>query len=77
VRLGFRKELEAAAPDGREALFQRLLAEAITRGEALNMARHLEIDDVIDPAETRPWLQRVLAAAGSTLAPRRSFVDTW
>jgi acetyl-CoA carboxylase carboxyltransferase component len=77
VRLGFRKELEAAAPGEREALFQRLLAEAIARGEALNMARHLEIDDVIDPAETRPWLQRVLASAGSTLPPRRGFVDTW
>jgi acetyl-CoA carboxylase carboxyltransferase component len=77
VRLGFRKELEAAAPGEREALFQRLLDEAIARGEALNMARHLEIDDVIDPADTRPWLQRVLAAAGTTLPPRRSFVDTW
>lgn len=43
VRPGFRKELEAA-PDGeREALFQRLLGEAVTRGRALNMASHLEI----------------------------------
>jgi acetyl-CoA carboxylase carboxyltransferase component len=77
VRLGFRKELAAAAEGEREALFQRLLAEAITRGEALNMARHLEIDEVIDPAETRHWLQRVLAAAGRTLGPRRCFVDPW
>ena len=78
VRLGFRKELEAAAPDAREALFNRLLQQAIARGEALNMASHLEIDDVIDPADTRAWLARVLAAAppvGGT--PRRAFVDAW
>lgn len=61
VRLGFRKELEAAADP--EALFRRLLDEAIARGDALNMASHLEIDDVIDPAETRDWLVRVLASA--------------
>ena len=66
VRLGFRKELEAAPEDEREALFQRLLAEAVARGDALNMASHLEIDDVIDPADTRAWLCRVLASA----APR-------
>jgi acetyl-CoA carboxylase carboxyltransferase component len=77
VRLGFRKELEAVAGAEREALFQRLLAAAIERGQALNMASHLEIDDVIDPADTRPWLQRVLAAARNPLPPRRSFVDTW
>jgi len=50
-------------------LFERLLAAAVERGEALNMARHLEIDDVIDPADTRGWLQRVLAAAGRGLDP--------
>jgi acetyl-CoA carboxylase carboxyltransferase component len=65
VRLGFRKELEAE-PEGpqREALFHRLLSEAVQRGQALNMASHLEIDDVIDPAETRDWLLRQLAVAG-------------
>jgi acetyl-CoA carboxylase carboxyltransferase component len=77
VRLGFRKELEAVAGAEREALFQRLLAAAVERGQALNMASHLEIDDVIDPADTRPWLKRVLAAASGPLPPRRSFVDTW
>ena len=65
VRLGFRKELQAQ-PEGpqREALFQRLLSEAVQRGQALNMASHLEVDDVIDPAETRDWLLRQLAVAG-------------
>jgi len=78
VRLGFRRELEAA-PDGeRQALFERLLAAAVERGQALNMASHLEIDDVIDPAETRAWLQRVLASATAReLPPRRGFIDSW
>ena len=78
VRLGFRKELEAAPPSEREALFQRLLAAAVARGEALNMASHLEIDDVIDPAETRDWLGRVLAGAcAKPLGSRRGFIDAW
>lgn len=62
VRLGFRKELEAV-PEGaeREALYQRLVAQQYEAGGALNMAATLEIDAVIDPAETRRWLQRGLA----------------
>jgi acetyl-CoA carboxylase carboxyltransferase component len=79
VKLGFRKELEAA-PDAaaREALFHRLLQQAIDRGQALNMASHGEIDEVIDPADTRAWLQRVLATACTApLPPRRPFIDAW
>ena len=86
VRLGYRKELEAAPEAEREALFQRLVAAAIERGQALNMASHLEIDEVIDPADTRAWLLRVLAAHGTDarnrtetvqLARGRRFVDAW
>jgi acetyl-CoA carboxylase carboxyltransferase component len=64
VRLGFRKELEAL-PEGaqREALFQKLLAQQYAHGEAMHMAATLEIDAVIDPAETRAWLVRGLAGA--------------
>ena len=78
MRLGYRKELEAAPPQDREALFQQLLAQAIDKGQALNTAQHLEVDDVIDPAETRDWLLRVLAVAcAAPLSPRRPFIDTW
>jgi acetyl-CoA carboxylase carboxyltransferase component len=57
VRLGFRKELDAAPNDiAREKLFQQLLGAEISKGSAINMAEHLEIDAVIDPAETRRWL---------------------
>jgi acetyl-CoA carboxylase carboxyltransferase component len=77
VRLGFRKELEAAG-DERDALFKRLLDEAIARGRASEMASHLEVDDVIDPAATRDWLARGLAAAAARpLPPRRAVVDAW
>jgi acetyl-CoA carboxylase carboxyltransferase component len=78
VRLGFRKELAAVQGAERDALFDKLLSGMRERGRALNVASHLELDDVIDPAETRPWLLRVLAAARRTvLPPRRAFVDTW
>jgi acetyl-CoA carboxylase carboxyltransferase component/biotin carboxylase len=56
VRLGYRRELEVAADP--EALFKRLLAEHYERGGAINMAASLEIDAVIDPAETRAWVRR-------------------
>jgi acetyl-CoA carboxylase carboxyltransferase component len=77
VRLGFRKELEAV-PEGpeRDALFAKLLARQYAHGEAINMATTLEIDAVIDPAETRAWLARGLLS--SRVAPlEHRFVDTW
>ncbi|HSL59229.1 MAG TPA: carboxyl transferase domain-containing protein [Acidimicrobiales bacterium] len=81
VRLGYRKELEAVAdPDEREELFERLVARSYQRGKALNMAAHLEIDDVIDPAESR---RRIVHALRSSPPPpprtakKRPMVDTW
>jgi acetyl/propionyl-CoA carboxylase alpha subunit/acetyl-CoA carboxylase carboxyltransferase component len=77
VRLGFRKELEAV-PEGaeRDALFQKLVARQYANGEAMHMAATLEIDAVIDPAETRAWLARGLAS--TQVAPMgHRFVDTW
>jgi acetyl/propionyl-CoA carboxylase alpha subunit len=78
VRLGFRKELEAL-PEGaeREALFKRLVAQQYANGEALNLAATLEIDAVIDPAETRAWLARGLASAIVRPLDSHRFVDTW
>jgi len=78
VRLGFRKELAAVQGAERDELFERLLSGMRERGRALNVASHLEIDDVIDPVQTREWLLRVLATARrQALPPRRAFVDTW
>ena len=65
VRLGFRKELAAVAdPAEREALFQQLVGRMYEVGKATEAAAHLEIDAVIDPAETRTVILRALAAAG-------------
>jgi acetyl-CoA carboxylase carboxyltransferase component len=77
VKLGFRKELDAA-PEGavRDGLFQSLLAQQVASGSALNMAMTLEIDSVIDPADTRAWLVRGLQAVGDARGSGR-FVDAW
>ena len=78
VKLGYRKELEAL-PEGpeREALSQRLVDQQYANGAAINMAQTLEIDAVIDPAQTRSWLARGLASANPVLGPRSSPVDSW
>ena len=81
VRLAMRKELAAVDdPQDREALFRKLVAHAYDRGKALSMAEHLEIDDVIDPAESRARVAAMLAAlppSASSPGKRRPFVDTW
>ena len=65
VRLGFSKELEAVTDTAeREALFDRLVREAYEAGKATEAAAHLEIDAVIDPAQTRTVILRAFAAAG-------------
>jgi acetyl-CoA carboxylase carboxyltransferase component len=62
VRLGYRKELDAIAdPAARQARYEELVAEHYTRGKALSTAAAFEIDDVIDPADTRAVLTDVLA----------------
>ncbi len=72
VKLGFRKELEAAAPGAeRDALYERLVAKQYDNGQAMNMAATLEIDAVIDPAETRGWLVRGLESAHRMAAMRK------
>jgi acetyl-CoA carboxylase carboxyltransferase component/biotin carboxyl carrier protein len=78
VKLGFRKELEAAAPgEARDALFRELVARQQENGQAMNMAATLEIDAVIDPADTRAWLVRGLASAAHRTKRSARFIDTW
>ncbi|HEV2579894.1 MAG TPA: carboxyl transferase domain-containing protein, partial [Ktedonobacteraceae bacterium] len=81
VRLGYRRELEAIS-DARErqAKFEEMVADAYQRGKAINMASYLEIDDVIDPFETRRWIIQGLRSAPATPpseGKRRPFIDTW
>lgn len=81
VRLGYAKELAAIDdPAQREAQFERMVADAYRNGKAINMASFLEIDGVIDPAETRRWLMRGLNAShgfADRAHPGKRFVDTW
>ena len=80
VRLGMRKELEAIADDDlREERVRQATASAQENAKALNAAALFEIDDVIDPADTRALIAATLtaAASGGDIAPCRRFVDTW
>jgi acetyl-CoA carboxylase carboxyltransferase component len=79
VRLGFRRELDAiASEEKREERIEQMVAAAHDHAKALNAATLFELDDVIDPAESRRVIAATLAAAG---APRdgggHGFVDTW
>jgi acetyl-CoA carboxylase carboxyltransferase component len=79
VRLGYRKELEACADDAeREALFDELVGRLYEHGKAVSISEIFEIDDVIDPADTRRWLTSLLAAAPERAGGSgRPNIDTW
>ena len=83
VRLGYRKELAAVTNDEeRDALFRQMVDRMYEHGKALSIATYFEIDDVIDPADTRRWLTTLLAAAPDTHRSVRSGtvrpnIDTW
>ncbi len=81
VRLGYRKELEAVQDEAeRDALFETLLKRMYEAGKATEAASHLEIDAVIDPAETRGALAGALARLPERehgARSRRPYVDTW
>jgi acetyl-CoA carboxylase carboxyltransferase component len=64
VRLALRKELEQIGDEAeREQRVRDLTAAAEENAKALNAAALFEIDDVIDPAETRSVIAATLAAA--------------
>ena len=81
IRLGFKRELDAAgSPAERAALEESLIAAAYRRGSALSMASHTEIDDVIDPAETRARVIHTLDSCPkpqSRTGKKRPMIDTW
>ncbi|MFI5364965.1 MAG: acyl-CoA carboxylase subunit beta, partial [Candidatus Binatia bacterium] len=81
VKLGFRKELAAVEdPAGRKQLFDHMVARAYEHGKGLNMASHFEIDDVIDPAESRQWIVSLLNSVPPPVPrtrKKRPCVDTW
>ena len=77
VRLAMRRDLEAIEDEGeREQRVRELTAQMHEHAEALNAAQIFEIDDVIDPADTRATIARTLAAAGDP-SPSGRTVDSW
>jgi acetyl-CoA carboxylase carboxyltransferase component len=81
VQLAFKNQLSAIAdPVQREAVMRKMADGLREQGKATNTASQLEIDDVIDPAETRSWLSRGLNAlprARRRPQERAPFIDTW
>jgi acetyl/propionyl-CoA carboxylase alpha subunit/acetyl-CoA carboxylase carboxyltransferase component len=81
VKLGYRNELAAIAdPAERKRKYEEMVAAMYERGKALNAAALFEIDDVIDPADTRRWIMAGLRSAPPP-APRtgkkHSWIDAW
>ncbi len=81
VKLGYRKELAAVEdPAERKALFEKMVAKMYEIGKAVSVASHFEIDDVIDPSDSRKWIVTALQSAPKP-APRtgkkRPCIDTW
>jgi len=81
VRLGLAKQLEAITdPQARDKMFRQAVAALYERGKAISTASYLEIDNVIDPVDTRKWLVRGLSSVPAQ-EPRnsrqRSYIDPW
>ncbi len=82
VKLGMRRELEAIEdPAERERLYEQFVAAAYERGRGTNMAAYGEIDDVIDPADSRRWISTLLDESSGVWWQRpgkkRPHVDSW
>ncbi len=82
VRLGMRRELEAIEDAAeRERVFAATVAAAYERGRGVNMAAYGEIDDVIDPADSKRWIASLFAPGSGewwrTPGKRRPYVDAW
>jgi len=81
VRLGFRKEMEAIEdPVEREEYYKAKVAELYANGKAVSIASVLEIDEVIDPAETRHWIMsglRSVPKLETRTTKKRPCIDAW
>jgi len=78
VRLAYRREMDAETdPAKKQALYDSLVANLYTNGKAIHVASMLEIDAVIDPADTRRWIVQGLKTCRPRRRPRRRFVDAW
>jgi acetyl-CoA carboxylase carboxyltransferase component len=80
IKAGFKKELAAIEdPAQREKLYEQLVGELYKRGKAINMASYLEIDSVIDPADTRKWIMQGIKSVPvqQSSGVGHNFIDPW
>ena len=83
VKLGYRNDLAAIDdPVERKAAFDEMVKRMYQVGKGVSMASHFEIDDVIDPVDTRQWIMTMLNThvtgwRHERPAKRRPAVDTW
>jgi acetyl-CoA carboxylase carboxyltransferase component len=82
VKLGMRRELEAIEdPQERARAFDATVAAAYERGRGISMAAYFEIDDVIDPSDSRRWIGTLFAppdpAWWERPGKRRPNIDAW
>jgi acetyl-CoA carboxylase carboxyltransferase component len=81
VKLGYRKELAAIEdPEERKAKYEEMVAHAYEIGRAVSAASHFEVDDVIDPADSRRWIMGALRSVPEPeprTGKKRPCVDTW
>jgi acetyl-CoA carboxylase carboxyltransferase component len=79
VRLGWARELAAITdPDAREREFRAIVERQYEQAAAINIAMHFELDDVIDPADSRTWIRSMLTAPRRRReGKKRPYIDTW
>jgi acetyl-CoA carboxylase carboxyltransferase component len=81
VKLGFRKEIAALGdPQERRALFEAMVERMYRHGKAVSAASHFEIDDVIDPKDSRHVIATALASVpepGPRRRKKRPCIDAW
>jgi acetyl-CoA carboxylase carboxyltransferase component len=81
VRLGMRRELDAIEDsEERERVFKATVAAAYEHGQSLNMAAYGEIDDVIDPADSRRWIATLFdqnTGQSRREGKKRPNIDAW
>ncbi|HXH23109.1 MAG TPA: carboxyl transferase domain-containing protein [Dehalococcoidia bacterium] len=81
VKLGRRRELEAIDdPVERRERFERYVEQAYARGKAINAGHVFEVDDVIDPADSRRWLSAGLESLPPPpprVGKKRPCIDAW
>jgi len=81
VKLGYRNELAAITDSAeRKRKYEEMVAGMYERGKALNTASLFEIDDVIDPADTRRWIMAGLRSAAPrppSQGKKHAWIDTW